>query len=41
VVGSRIVLDGPRDAILEKLGAGNRTLASPTPQTNPSHEVTA
>lgn len=26
VVGSRIVLDGPRDAILEKLNAGNRTL---------------
>jgi ATP-binding cassette subfamily C protein LapB len=41
VAGSRIVLDGPRDAVLEKLGAGNRSLASTTPQTNSSLEVTA
>jgi ATP-binding cassette subfamily C protein LapB len=41
VVGSRILLDGPRDAVLEKLGAGNRTLAGSTNQTSTSQEVTA
>lgn len=41
VVGSRIVLDGPRDAVLQKLGAGNRTVAGPTPQTTPPQQVTA
>jgi ATP-binding cassette subfamily C protein LapB len=34
VVGSRIVLDGPRDAILEKINAANRNLSTPQAAAN-------
>jgi ATP-binding cassette subfamily C protein LapB len=41
VVGSRIVLDGPRDAVLQKLGGGNPAVGGPTSQTTPPQKVTA
>ena len=41
VVGSRIVLDGPRDAVLQKLGGGNPAVGGPPSQTTPPQKVTA